>query len=119
MLVLLPLTDGTRGLLNKERFGSLKKGAAIINFARGPIIEMPALLDCLENADVSHAVLDVFEQEPLNASSPLWSHPDITILPHISAPTDIDTASKIVGKNIARYIEEGVMPDIVARSKGY
>ncbi len=119
LLILLPLTENTRGLLDRDYLALLKKGAAIINFARAPIIEMPALLECLENGSVSHAVLDVFEEEPLEAANPLWSHPDITVLPHISAPTDIDTASKIVGKNIARYIEERVMPDIVARSKGY
>lgn len=119
LIVLLPLTDGTRGLLSRRNLAQMKREAAIINFARGPIIDTDALIDLLEDGSISHAVLDVFDTEPLARSSALWNHLDITVLPHISAPTDIDTAVEIVRFNITRYLETGQMPEVVDRVRGY
>lgn len=119
VVCLLPLTAETRGLLDASRLESMKTGSALINFARGPIVVTEDLVNALDNNHLSHAVLDVFDEEPLQALSPLWSHPNITILPHITGPTNIQTAASIVAQNVSSYRSSGVVPRSVDRSAGY
>ncbi|ADZ69402.1 2-hydroxyacid dehydrogenase [Polymorphum gilvum] len=118
-VALLPLTAETRGLLDKTRMALLPRGAAVINFARGPILDTDALRDLLDSGHLSHAVLDVFEHEPLPADDPLWAHPQITVLPHISAPTTPQTAAKIAADNLAAFFATGAIPQAVDRARGY
>ncbi|MBR9866934.1 MAG: glyoxylate/hydroxypyruvate reductase A [Oceanospirillales bacterium] len=116
---LLPLTRDTESLMDRQFFRQVKTGAALINFGRGASVVEPDLLKALDQGQLSHAVLDVFAQEPLPPESPLWSHPGITLLPHISAPTSIATASCIVAANISRYLSQGIIPESVDKSRGY
>jgi glyoxylate/hydroxypyruvate reductase A len=119
LICLLPLTDDTDSLLNYENLGLLPRGASLINFSRGQIVDDNALLHYLESRHLKHAVLDVFNTEPLPKNSKLWDSPNITILPHISAPTNIGTASKIVVNHLLQYFETGRIPETVVRSRGY
>ncbi|ASP48682.1 2-hydroxyacid dehydrogenase [Cognaticolwellia beringensis] len=119
LVCLLPLTQATRGMLNKNLLTQLPQSSAIINFARGGIINTDDLLAALNSNYLSHAVLDVFEHEPLTADSELWQHPDITILPHISAPTNINSACDIVAKNILNFRATGLIPKAVSKVNGY
>lgn len=119
VICLMPLTPGTRGLLDASRISQVKKGACLINFARGPVIVTEDLVAALNSGHLSHAVLDVFDAEPLAATSPLWSHSAVTVLPHISAPTDRQTAAGIVAKNINAYRATGQIPPAVDRVLGY
>lgn len=119
VVVLVPLTSETRGMLSSEELNGCKKGAAIINFARGPILDVDALVAALDRGHLSHAVLDVFDEEPLTPESPLWQHDKVTVLPHISAPTITGTASMIVARNIRAYLESGRIPQHVDRMQGY
>jgi len=119
LVVLLPLTDVTRGLLNAHTLSKLPKNAAVINFARGPIINTGDLLKLLDDQYLSHAVLDVFDTEPLAGDSPLWDHPSVTVLPHISAPTSLKTAVAMTAYNINRYFETGEIPDSIDPVRGY
>lgn len=119
LVLLMPLTDDTRGMIGREELQSCRPGAALINFARGPILDTQALIEALDNGPLDHAVLDVFDEEPLPPTSPLWQHEKVTVLPHISAPTITSTASKIVAENIGRYFETGAVPESVDRKRGY
>jgi glyoxylate/hydroxypyruvate reductase A len=119
LVCLLPLTEKTSGMMNAAFFSGLKSGASLINFARGKIIVTADLLDALDRGQVKHAVLDVFEVEPLPSDDLIWRHPSITVLPHISAPTDVDSAAAVVATNIGEYRKTGQQPPSVDMIQGY
>ena len=119
LVCLVPLTDATRGLLDARRLAAMKQGAAVINFARGAVIVADALIAALDSGKLSHAVLDVFEQEPLPAASPFWQHPKVTVLPHISAPTSRESSARIVAGNVRTWRETGKLPETVDMDRGY
>lgn len=118
---LLPLTRATTGLLGAEALRQLPPGASVINFGRGPTIDEDALLAALDNGRLDHAVLDVFDVEPLPAAHPFWTHASVTVLPHISGPTTVATAAVIAARNVSRWLETGELPtdSIVDRRHGY
>ena len=119
LVCLVPLTDATRSLLNADRLAAMKKGAALVNFARGAVIVAGDLIAALDSGRISHAVLDVFEQEPLPAASAFWQHPNVTVLPHISAPTSRESSAAIVAGNIRTWRETGALPETVDMTRGY
>ena len=119
LVCLIPLTNQTRGLVNSERLAAMKQGASLINFARGPIINNDDLIAALDSGHIDHAVLDVFDVEPLPAASPFWQHPSVTVLPHISGPTNRTTASKTAALNIAAYRKSGAIPKSANKARGY
>ena len=119
LVCLIPLTQNTKYILNNKTLSYLKKGACVINFARGAIINTKDLLKHLNSDRIHHAVLDVFEKEPLPKKSILWKHKKVTILPHISANTDLETASDIVAKNIKIYQLKKKIPKSIDLVRGY
>jgi glyoxylate/hydroxypyruvate reductase len=119
VVCVLPLTAETRNLLNAARLACFKPTAALINFGRGAIVNASDLIATLDHGTLSHAVLDVFDVEPLPTESALWHHEKVTVLPHISAPTHHGSAAKVVAENIARYRANGDIPKIVNRKVGY
>ena len=119
VVVLLPLTSRTRGLLDAERLQTLPPGSGLINLARGPIIHEAALRSALDSGHIDHAVLDVFDVEPLPPDHWLWTHSSVTVLPHVGAPTSKETACRVVRDNIERYYATGVIPPSVDRARGY
>jgi glyoxylate/hydroxypyruvate reductase A len=119
VVCLVPLTAHTRRLLDADRLAALKPGAALINFSRGPVVVTDDLLAALDNGHLSHAVLDVFDEEPLTPGSRVWRHPHVTVLPHISAPTDFDTAAAVIACNVTAYRATGCLPDGVDVARGY
>jgi len=119
LVCLLPLTNQTRKIINKDLLVQLPKGAAVINFARGPLVVMDDLSKALDNGYLYHAVLDVFDREPLEVESRLWEHPNVTILPHITAATQADSAVKTVARNIIEYRNNGQLSSFVDVVRGY
>lgn len=98
----LPLTRDTRGLLDAASFAALPRGAYFINMARGGHVVDDALLAALDSGHLSGAALDVFNQEPLPAGHPYWTHPRVHVTPHIAGATNPRTASPGVIENIKR-----------------
>ena len=98
----MPLTASTQNLFNKETFAKMKKGAFIINVARGGVIEDAALVEALDNGTVKGAALDVFEVEPPAADHPLVKRPDVVCTPHLGASTQ--EAQEAVAVEIAEAV---------------
>ena len=119
LISLLPLSKETKNLFDQKKLKLLKKNASVINFSRAAIFDYKALALLLDKKHLKHAVLDVFEEEPLAKESFLWKHEDITILPHISAPTNKKTASRIAYENINEYFVNNKEPLFVDKNKGY
>lgn len=119
LIALLPDTAGTRDLLNAENLARLPRGATIINPGRGTLIDDQALIAALDQGHLAHAVLDVFRIEPLPGTHPFWSHPQITVTPHIAAETRPGTAAKLVAENLRRAMAGDLILHLVDRQKGY
>jgi glyoxylate/hydroxypyruvate reductase A len=119
LVCLLPLTAQTRGILNGRNLGKLKKHACLINVARGGHVVVADLLSQLDSGHLSHAYLDVFDTEPLPASSPLWTHPGVSITPHSAALTEPRTAVPKIVENIERVRRGEAPANLVDFSVGY
>jgi len=119
LVCLLPLTDATRGLLDKRLFGKLPKGASFVNVGRGPQVNQQDLLDALDSGQLQNAILDVTDPEPLPESHPFWTHPRVRITPHIASATRPESAVDVVLENIRRRRDGLPMVGEVDRSRGY
>lgn len=86
--IILPLSDETHHLIGREKLALMKPGAILINAGRGPVVDEAALIEALENHAIRGAGLDVYEQEPLPATSPLLRLPNVVALPHVGSATD-------------------------------
>jgi len=116
---LLPLTAATVALFDTRRFAQMRRGASLVNLARGAHVVEADLLDALQGGRLHWAVLDVFQAEPLPATHAFWSHPRITVLPHVAAQTDPRSAAKVAAANV-RAVRAGRAPrDLVDRVRGY
>ncbi|WP_386625250.1 2-hydroxyacid dehydrogenase [Sulfitobacter geojensis] len=118
-VLLLPDTAATENTLNAETLAQMPKGAFIINPGRGPLINDAALLAALDSGQIAHATLDVFRVEPLPADDPYWSHPKVTVTPHIAADTRASTASEVIVENIRRGEAGEPFINLVDRALGY
>jgi len=115
----LPLTAETQGILNQSLLSQLQPQSVLINVGRGQHLNEDDLLAALDEGQLLHAVLDVFEQEPLPETHPFWSHPQITLTPHISAPTlREETIRQIAEKLQALQAGESISGQ-VDRQRGY
>ncbi len=107
---LLPSTPETANILNAETFARMPKGAWVINVARGEHVDDAALLAALDSGHLAGAVLDVFRTEPLPKENPYWTHPKVTVTPHIASTTRIRTGAPKIVANLLN-LEAGEMPE--------
>lgn len=102
LVCLLPLTDATRNMVDAGFLACLPKGASFINAGRGGQVVEADLLAALDSGHISEATLDVFQTEPLPQDSPFWTHPQVTVCPHIAAFSDPRALVDQVTENIRR-----------------
>jgi phosphoglycerate dehydrogenase-like enzyme len=114
VVLIVPLTDETRHLMNQKTLGLMKQGALLVNAARGPVVETDALLSALNNGRI-RAVLDVTDPEPLPQGHPLWKAPNLVITPHVagSSPRYMERAFDLVGEQVARYAKGEPLKNVV------
>lgn len=123
LVVLLPLTDATRGILDAKLIGQLSQsnplGPILINAGRGGLQNEADILAALKDGTLKGASLDVFNQEPLPATSPMWDAPNLILTPHVAAITDpVSTVGNIVAQMEA--FEAGApLKNVVDRGHGY
>ncbi len=116
---LLPLTAATQGLFNAATLAAMRSGASLVNLARGGHVVEADLLAALDSGHLRHAVLDVFQQEPLPAAHRFWTHPKVTLLPHVAAATDARSAAAVVAANVRRFRAGAPVEHLVDRARGY
>jgi len=116
---ILPLTEETINLLNRDTLSHLPRSAYLINVGRGAHVVEDDLLALLQNGHLAGATLDVFQHEPLPLSHPFWTQPNLTITPHISAQTLLDEGNAQIAIKLRR-LEQGLhVSGVIDRQKGY
>ena len=117
----IPYTKETHHLINENNISSLRKGACLINIARGSIVKESALIEALRKGNIRGAALDVFEEEPLPKDSPLWEMDNVIITPHNSWISEMrnERRYEIIYENLKRFITGERLMNIVDIDKGY
>jgi glyoxylate/hydroxypyruvate reductase len=122
VLIAAPLTPDTRHLIDSTAIGLMKDGAGLINVGRAGVVDYAALAKALKASKLSGAMLDVFDPEPLPASSPLWRVPNLIITPHCSSD-DLDEylpkTMDLAFDNFLRLGSGRKLKNVVDRATGY
>jgi phosphoglycerate dehydrogenase-like enzyme len=114
VVLLVPLTQHTRGMMNRERLARMKHAALLVNAARGPVVDTDALVEALHAGRI-RAALDVTDPEPLPSGHPLWSAPHVLITPHIAgaSPRMMERAMRLLDQQCRRYLAGEPLEHIV------
>lgn len=121
LVVTVPLTTGTHKLIDGRVFDAMKQSAFFVNIARGDVVDEPALIEALQSNRIAGAALDVFTEEPLPPTSPLWALPNVIISPHIAGntPDYVERAARVFSENFRRYVERRPLVNLLDRTTGY
>ncbi|MEX6428753.1 MAG: D-2-hydroxyacid dehydrogenase [Ferrimicrobium sp.] len=121
VVVVTPLTEGTRGLIDRDAIRAMKPGAYLINVGRGAVVDEDALLVGLQSGHLAGAALDVFEHEPLAVDHPFWSRPDVIVSPHMSADATgwQRLATSVFVENLRRWRRGDALLNRVDKRSGY
>ncbi|TWD83353.1 phosphoglycerate dehydrogenase-like enzyme [Kribbella amoyensis] len=121
LVLAVPLTEQTRGLVDSAVLAAMKPDAQLVNIARGPIVDNAALLAALEDGQLAGATLDVFDEEPLPADHPLWDAPNLTITAHMSG--DVvgwrEVLAAQFAENVRRWLADEPLLNVVDKKLGY
>ena len=121
VVVCVPETDETRGLLDRTAFARMKQGAIVVNVARGGIVDEDALLEALRSGRLRGAALDVFAREPLPDDHPFWEAPNLLLTPHVSAVSRRfwRRETDLILDNLERFLEGRPLRNRVDPDAGY
>ena len=121
VVVVAPLTDQTRGLINRQVLRAMKPTSYLVNLGRGPCLVEDDLLAALNSGQIAGAALDVFETEPLPAAHPLWDAPGVTISPHMSGDAVgwLDTLAHQFADNALRFLDGRPLNNVVDKRLGF
>ena len=105
VVLILPHTPESEGMMGKEQFEAMKQNAVLINVARGAVVDEQALLEALDSGEIAAAALDAFSAEPLPVDNPIWSHEKIFMTYHMAARSSLirDKAIDVLAENLRRY----------------
>jgi phosphoglycerate dehydrogenase-like enzyme len=120
VVLLVPLTDATRGLVDKDFLAALPDGALVVNAARGPVVDTDALVSELQSGRL-RAVLDVTDPEPLPSDHPLWREPRALITPHVATPPAAEARhlAERVRENVRRFAAGEELLGLIDAGAGY
>lgn len=122
VISILPSTEDTKGLLTEKHFTAMKNSVIFLNFGRGDLVDEELLIRVLQEKVIHHAVLDVFQTEPLPEESAFWALENCTVSPHISSKSEkyLERALSIFKGNLEKYLaEELALENIVDVGRGY
>ncbi len=121
VVLIVPETQETLGLLGREEIASMKKGSYLINISRGSAVDEPALIEALQSGHLSGAALDVFMEEPLPENSPFWDIPNVIVSPHSASTADTENTklTEIFCDNYHRYIERKPLRNLIDKELLY
>jgi phosphoglycerate dehydrogenase-like enzyme len=121
VVVTVPLTPETQGLIGAAELAAMRPGAYLVDTSRGGVIDPPALLQALQEKRIAGAALDVFSEEPLPANNPLWKLPNLLLTPHISGISAHynERALQLFSENLTRYIDGLPLLNRYDQTKGY
>jgi glyoxylate/hydroxypyruvate reductase A len=119
LVCLLPATPETRGILSKPLLDRLPDGAGLVNVGRGSQQKVEDILAALDAGKLSGAVLDVFEQEPLPADHPAWTHPKLLVTPHLASLPPRSERASYVGSLIRMHRRGEALPNLYDHERGY
>ena len=121
VVLAVPLTPETRGLIGRDELAAMKEGARLVNVARGAVVDEEALVEALRSGHLAGAVLDVFQHEPLPADSELWDLPGVLLTPHVSGgtPRYMERAIELFCDNLRRYLSGQPLRNVVDPQRGY
>lgn len=119
LVVMLPLTPETEGVLDANALSLLPRGAKIVNVGRGRLVNEDALIAALRSGQIAEATLDVFRVEPLPADSPLWSFDQVLVTPHLASVAIPRTAARQVAENLRRVSAGEPLINVVDPKRGY
>jgi phosphoglycerate dehydrogenase-like enzyme len=121
LVVTTPLTADTRRSVNEEVFSAMKNTAFLINVARGGVVDEAAMISTLAAGKIAGAALDVFEEEPLPPTNPLWNLDNVILSPHVSGnhARYHEKAAALFAENLRRYVEKRPLLNLLDRSRGY
>ena len=121
VVVTTPLTKETEGMLNINTLTAVKPGAFLVDVSRGSVVNLIDLVDALKSGQLAGAALDVFPEEPLPQSSPLWQMPGVIITPHISGGSTLynERAAALFSENILRYLAGLNLFNLYDSKRGY
>ena len=121
VVIAAPQTRDTRGLFGSAEFMLMKRDALLVNVSRGKLVDERALAQALASGTIGGAALDVFEHEPLDTGSPLWTLPNVLITPHTSGfrPDHWDAATELFAENLRRFEAGQPLMNVVDKQAGY
>jgi phosphoglycerate dehydrogenase-like enzyme len=119
VVTVLPATAATKGLFSSEVFSAMRPSAYLINVGRGATVDEEALTLAVRDGQIAGAALDVFVDEPLPATSPLWEIEQIMITPHVSGPIVPEDVVGCFLDNLGHYMRGEPLQRQVNRSRGY
>lgn len=121
VVITLPLTSDTTGMIDEQVFKAMKSGAFLVDISRGNIIDHGALIESLNSGHLAGAALDVYPIEPLPESSPLWEMDNVILSPHLAgaSPYYISRAIDLFATNLKRYLTDDSLLNVYGSEKEY